>query len=114
MTRWRSLERQVDDMARARKGIEKGLLASMAQAVAFAKGARRGYLVYTFTPDDVRLIRAKTRKSQAEFARVFQIPVRTLQKWETGQGKPTGAAATLLRVIDANPRVVEKALEKSA
>lgn len=35
-------------------------------------------------------------------------------KWETGQGKPTGAAATLLRVIDANPRVVEKALEKSA
>ena len=101
-------------MTKTRKSVEKDLLASMAQAVAFAKGARKGYLVHTFTPDDVRLIRAKTKKSQAEFARVFQIPVRTLQKWETGQGKPTGAAATLLRVIDANPRVVEKALEKSA
>lgn len=100
-------------MGKTRKGIEKDLLASMKQAVAFAKGARKGYVVHTFTPDDVRLIRAKTRKSQAEFA-VFQIPVRTLQKWETGQGKPTGAAATLLRVIAANPRVVEKALEKTA
>lgn len=101
-------------MAKTRKGIEKDLLASMRQAVEFAKGARKGYRVHEFTPDDVRLIRAKTRKSQAEFARIFQIPVRTLQKWETGQGKPTGAAATLLRVIDANPRVVEKALEKTA
>lgn len=41
-------------MAKTRKGIEKDLLASMAQAVAFGKGARRGYVVHTFTPDDVR------------------------------------------------------------
>jgi putative transcriptional regulator len=101
-------------MAKTRKTIEKDLLASMKQALDFAKGARKGYLVHEFSPHDVRLIRAKTRKSQAEFARVFQIPVRTLQKWETGQGKPTGAAATLLRVIDANPRVVAKALGKTA
>jgi putative transcriptional regulator len=101
-------------MGKTRTSIEKDLLASMAQAVQFAKGARKGFVVHAFTPDDVRLIRAKTKKSQAEFARVFQIPVRTLQKWETGQGRPTGAAATLLRVIAANPRVVEKALEKTA
>jgi len=56
-------------MSRTRNGIERDLLASTKQAVAFVKGARKGYLVHTFTPDDIRLIRAKTTKSQAEFAR---------------------------------------------
>ena len=101
-------------MSKRRKGIKKDVLASMRQAVEFAKGTRKGCVVHEFAPDDVRLIRAKTRKSQAEFARAYRIPVRTLQKWETGQGRPTGAAATLLRVIETNPRAVEKALERTA
>ena len=91
------------------KSIEAALLESMAQAVHFAKGGK-GYRVHVFSGDDVRLIRARTKKSQAEFAKAYQIPLRTLQKWEIGKAKPTGTAATLLRVIDANPRAVEKAL----
>ena len=36
-------------MAKARKGIEKDLLASMALAVDVTKGARKGHLVHEFT-----------------------------------------------------------------
>jgi hypothetical protein len=36
-------------MDKGRKGIEKDLLAAMKQAVAFAKSARKGYVVRTFT-----------------------------------------------------------------
>lgn len=101
-------------MAKARKSIEAELIASMAQAVEFAKGKRAGFRIHEFSPEDVRLIRAKTHKSQSEFARAYGISLKTLQKWERGEARPTGPAASLLQVIRTNPRVVEKALAKVA
>jgi putative transcriptional regulator len=96
----------------AKMTIGQELIQSMEEAVAYTKGARKGFKVHTFRPDDVRLIRAQTRKSQAEFAKSYGLPLRTLQKWESGATHPTGPAATLLRVIRANPKAVERALEK--
>ena len=47
--------------------------------------------------------------SQTEFARLLGISVRTLQNWEQGWRKPTGAARVLLRLADLNPRDLLKA-----
>jgi putative transcriptional regulator len=48
--------------------------------------------------------RAKMDLSQPQFAKLLGVSVRTLQEWEQGCKKPTGAAQTLLRVAVQTPQ----------
>ena len=41
--------------------------------------------------------------SQSEFAQLLGVSVRTLQGWEQGRIKPSGAAKTLMRIADEHP-----------
>jgi putative transcriptional regulator len=49
--------------------------------------------------------------SQNQFAQVFGISASALRKWEQGQRYPTGAAETLLKIIDREPQAVIRALK---
>jgi putative transcriptional regulator len=60
--------------------------------------------------DAVRSVRRRTGLSQARFAARFRIPVRTLQDWEQARRRPDVTTLAYLRVIDANPEIVRKAL----
>lgn len=55
-----------------------------------------------------RAAEARTRVglTQAEFAKLLGVSVRTLQDWEQGRREPTGAAQTLLRLAEQHPRVL--------
>jgi putative transcriptional regulator len=44
--------------------------------------------------------------SQSQFAKLLGVSVRTLQEWEQGRKKPTGAAQTLLRVAVQTPQAL--------
>ena len=55
-------------------------------------------------------VRAKTGLSQAEFARMIGVSTRTLQGWEQGRKKPSGAAQALLRIASSRPDVVREVL----
>ncbi len=46
--------------------------------------------------------------SQVEFARLMGVSVRTLQEWEQGRRKPSGAAQTLLAVAVRHPEVLRE------
>lgn len=50
--------------------------------------------------------RQATGLSQARFAALLGVSVRTLQGWEQGRKQPSGAARTLLAIARANPRAV--------
>ena len=52
---------------------------------------------------DVATVRAKTGLSQARFAALLGVSIRTLQDWEQGRRAPSGAARTLLLVAHKNP-----------
>jgi len=52
---------------------------------------------------DVGKVREKTGLSQARFAELLGVSVRTLQEWEQGRRAPSGAARTLLLIADRNP-----------
>lgn len=48
-------------------------------------------------------IRNKTHLSQSKFSDLLGVSVRTLQDWEQGRAKPSGAAKTLLKIAELNP-----------
>jgi putative transcriptional regulator len=55
---------------------------------------------------NVAAVREKTGLSQARFAELLGVSVRTLQDWEQGRRAPSGAARTLLRIADKNPQAL--------
>ena len=57
-------------------------------------------------------MRIKAGLTQGEFARVLGASPGTVRKWEMGERTSSGAAATLLRVLDLDPATVFRALGK--
>ena len=51
-------------------------------------------------------IREKTGLSQARFAALLGVSVRTLQDWEQNRRAPSGAARTLLLIAHKNPKAI--------
>lgn len=54
--------------------------------------------------------RLKLGLSQADFAAMLGVSVRTLQDWEQGRREPSGAVKALLKVAVAAPKTVRKVL----
>jgi DNA-binding transcriptional regulator YiaG len=61
-------------------------------------------------PVDPSVVRKRLKMSQAAFAHVFGVSVRTVQEWEQRRRKPAGAARALLQVIDQEPEAVRRAI----
>ena len=91
------------------KDFEK-LVASVKQAGQIRRGRRKPGRVFDIRPTDVRAIRQKLGRSQAEFALMIGVSVSTLQNWEQGRRRPVGPAQALLRVAASNPKFVARAL----
>ena len=56
-------------------------------------------------PAPPQRIRARLQLSQAAFAGLMGVSVRTVQDWEQGRRKPSGPAEALLRIAEQNPEV---------
>jgi putative transcriptional regulator len=67
---------------------------------------KRGDLGRVTTLPPVAAVREATGLSQAKFAELLGVPVRTLQEWEQGRRAPSGAARTLLRIAAKNPQAL--------
>ena len=67
---------------------------------------KRGDYGRVTTVPSVTSIREKAGLSQARFAQLLGVSVRTLQDWEQGRRAPSGAAKTLLMIAEKNPRAL--------
>lgn len=59
-------------------------------------------------PSPTKEIRAKLNVSQAAFAAIMGVSLRTVQDWEQGRRKPSGPAQSLLRIAERCPEVFLK------
>ncbi|PRC92093.1 putative transcriptional regulator [Solimicrobium silvestre] len=51
-------------------------------------------------------VRLQTGLSQSLFAKLLGVSVRTLQEWEQGRRKPSGAAQTLITIAQLHPEIL--------
>ena len=56
-------------------------------------------------PSSAREIRMKLNLSQAAFAGLMGVSLRTVQDWEQGRREPSGPAKSLLRIAEQHPEV---------
>jgi len=56
--------------------------------------------VKEYTPEKIVSIRKHLKLSQAALACIFNISPSTVQKWEQGNKRPTGASKKLLDIVE--------------
>ena len=86
-------------MAKRKRNIGQEILDGLREI----KSGKHGRVINV---PDVAEIREKTGLSQARFAQLLGVSVRTLQDWEQGRRSPSGAARTLLMIADKNPHTI--------
>ena len=71
---------------------------------------KTGRIGRRFTVESFPIVRAREKSglSQAQFAALLGVSVRTLQEWEQGRREPSAAAKTLIKVAELHPRVLRK------
>ncbi len=93
----------------------EGLMASLAEARAFARGEQvDGLRVHHFPAIDIAAIRKKAGATQDGFARQIGVSIATLRNWEQGRRQPEGPARVLLAMLARDPGIVVRVLGKAA
>ena len=67
---------------------------------------KRGQIGRVINVPNVAKTRERTGLSQARFAQLLGVSVRTLQDWEQGRRAPSRAARTLLMIAAKNPKAL--------
>ena len=86
-------------MAKPKRDVGREILEGLRQL----KSGKAGRIVNV---PDVATTRGRTGLSQARFAALLGVSVRTLQDWEQGRRVPSGAARTLIIVAERHPGVL--------
>lgn len=82
------------------------LVASVKEGSAILRGEKEPARTFQMDRLDIKRIRAGYKLTQAQFAAMLGISVRTLRNWEQGRRVPEGPAMVLLRVADKHPEAV--------
>ena len=83
------------------------LIQAMTEALAHAKGKGPAIVHAPIAPREVR---EQAHLTQAQMAPLMGMSLSGYRKWEQGQRRVSGPAATLLRLIQKEPEVVKRAL----
>ena len=82
------------------------LVASVKEGGAILRGEKEASRSFHLDRLDIKRIRQGYKLTQAQFAAMLGISVRTLRNWEQGRRVPEGPAMVLLRLADKHPEAV--------
>ena len=88
------------------------LVASLKEGGAILRGEAPASRENELHWPDAVAVRKKLGLTQAQFAALIGISLRTLQNWEQGHRQPEGTARALLRVAELHPEAVLDALHR--
>lgn len=91
--------------------FEEGLIQSLTEAVAHARGEATGYRVHR--PIDPREVRKTAKLTQEQMAPLMGMSVSGYRKWEQKLRTVSGPAEVLLRVMAREPEALKRALQAS-
>lgn len=98
-----------------KKELFDELVESVKEGMAILRGEKEPSRCFVVEKiPDAKAIRSKLGVSQAEFAAMLGISVRTLENWEQGHRTPKGPARVLLQVAATHPEVVWEAVKPKA
>jgi putative transcriptional regulator len=98
-----------------KKSDFEGLMKGMKEAASFIRtGELKGGKIHIPVEIDAAAIRAKTGLSQLNFAKQIGVSVATLRNWEQGRRVPDGPAQVLLRMLNQDPKIVQRTLKTAA
>ena len=95
------------------KQLFEELKESLNQALQHARGERNDLRTTTLPRPPQKMssaeivgLRETLNASQAVFAHYLNVSVKTVQAWEQGIGKPSGAALKLLSIVRKKPEIL--------
>ena len=86
------------------------LMTSVQEMDGIDKGQKLRTCRFEFPEPEVKAIREKMGVSQDKFAVILGVSKRTVENWEQGRRHPTGAARSLLKIVEADPQHALEAL----
>ncbi|MES9818941.1 MAG: NadS family protein [Candidatus Thiodiazotropha sp.] len=86
------------------------LLESVQEMDEIVKGKKKASRSFDYPDPEVKAIRERIGVSQEKFALLLGVSKRTVENWEQGRRHPTGAARSLLRIVEADPEHALRAL----
>ena len=93
---------KADEFAQLLRGVDELVRYSQGKAVP-------GLRVHKAEPPDVKLVRETVKVTQAEFAHIIGVNLRTLQNWEQRRNNPDRTASAYLWAIAELPRQISEA-----
>jgi putative transcriptional regulator len=101
---------KLSEKALLKRDAKRNIGEELLQAVREMKAGKTGH-VHRVAMSAVTAARTGAGLSQPEFAALLGVSPRTLQEWEQGRRKPSGAAQTLLAIAARHPTVLREVLE---
>ena len=88
-----------------KRDIGQEILEGLREVKAYKAGTKTLRVHTLKAPASPKTIRVKLDLSQAAFAGLMGVSLRTVQDWEQGRRKPSGPAVALLRIAEQKPEV---------
>jgi len=91
------------------RDAKRNLGDELLQSVKQMRAKKVGYAHKVDIPEIIEA-RNKVGLTQVQFAELLGVSKRTLQEWEQGRKKPSGAASSLLKIAIERPDVLQEVL----
>jgi len=95
------------------EGLKQGLEEAIADASGKPRRGTKSVLIKIsdipeYRSKDIKMLRKKLNLTQAVFAKVMGVHIKTVEAWESGLNVPSGTAQRMLSLLEHDSDLLEK------